>query len=235
MGASGGLGLEMIDALFEGGYKLALHYNSSYQGLEEKLAKMSSSFCKLYQADITSESDIQTLVKEVHNDFGRLDVLVNAAGITASGMSWKMNASDWDKTMAVNLTGPFLTIKHSLPFMREAGFGRIINISSIVAQTGVIGTSAYAASKAGLIGLVKTISKEVANKNITINNVALGYFGAGMIHEVPEDIQEEIKAQIPKKAFGNPEELANCILYLCGEKASYITGQTINLNGGLYA
>ncbi len=235
MGASGGLGLEMIESLFEGGYKLALHYNSSYEGLEKKLAKMSSSFCKLYQADITKETDIQALIKDVHNDFGRIDVLVNAAGITASGMSWKMDASDWDKTMAVNLTGPFLTIKHSLPYMREAGFGRIINISSIVAQTGVIGTSAYAASKAGLIGLVKTISKETANKNITINNVALGYFGAGMIHEVPEAIQEEIKEQIPKKAFGNPEELANCILYLCGDKASYITGQTINLNGGLYA
>lgn len=235
MGASGGLGLEMIPVFFKEGYRLALHYNNSFEGLEEVIKTYSASYCKIYQADIRQESQVESLLKDVYNDFGQVDVVVNAAGITASGMSWKMSGEEWQKTMDINLTGPFYAIKHALPYMREANFGRIINISSIVAQTGVIGTSAYAASKAGLIGLIKSVAKEVANRNITVNNVALGYFNAGMINEVPEVIQDEIKSTIPKKKFGDPVELATCILYLCDDNASYITGQTINLNGGLYA
>ena len=235
IGASGGLGNKIIPMFHKAGYKLALHYKSSHTALEQTICNYSSRECKIYQADITNEKDVSRLIYDVKNDFGRIDVLINAAGVTASGMSWKTQAEDWKRTLAINLTGPFFTIKHVLPVMREQQFGRIINISSIVAQKGMVGTSAYAASKSGLIGLVKSISKEVADKDVTVNNIALGYFDAGMIDTVPADILESIKSEIPKKSLGDPLELAECILYLSGNKSSYITGQTINLNGGLYA
>jgi len=235
VGASGGLGNRIIPVFHEAGYKLALHYKSSHTALEQTIRNYSARDCKIYQADITNEKDVARMIYDVKNDFGSVDVLINAAGVTASGMSWKTQAETWERTLAINLTGPFYTIKHTLPIMRESGFGRILNMSSIVAQKGMVGTSAYAASKSGLIGMVKSISKEVADKNITVNNIALGYFDAGMIDEVPEEILEKIKMDIPKKTLGDPLELAECILYLCGEKSSYLTGQTINLNGGLYA
>ena len=140
----------------------------------------------------------------------------------------------WNEVLGVNLTGPFLCIKHTLPLMRKNNWGRIINISSVVPQLGVPGTSAYSASKSALTGLTKTVSKEVIKNNITVNLIALGYFNTGILFQIPPDIREQIKENIPKHEFGNPEEILNCISYLCGENASYITGQTININGGLY-
>ena len=119
--------------------------------------------------------------------------------------------------------------------MRTAGFGRILFMSSIVAQTGFVGTAAYAASKAGLLGLTKTLAKELANKNVTVNAIALGYFNAGMIQDVPEDMQTQLKANIPVGELGDPLQLATFIEYLVSEKSAYITGQTLNLNGGLYS
>ena len=235
LGASGGLGNELIPVLHKAGYKLALHYHNSKDSIDAVLEKNNIRDAKLYKADITSESDIETLINAVNTDFNGLDVVVNNAGVSSSSMSWKYDMNDWDKTVAINLTGPFMVIKHALNVMRPNNFGRIINITSIVAQTGFIGTSAYAASKAGLIGMTKSVSKEVANKNITVNNIALGYFNAGMIHEVPDNMQEDLLNKIPKKAFGKPEELAECILYLANENNTYLTGQTINLNGGLYS
>jgi len=236
VGASGGLGLKMIPVFLKHGFNLALHYKNEMEALEMYASEENlKGRIKLYQADITVETEVKELCASVVSNFGSIDVVVNAAGISANGMSWKMKADDWTSTIATNLTGPFFVIKHVLPSMRNNEFGRIINISSVVAQTGVIGTSAYAASKAGLIGLVKTVAKEVANKNITVNNIALGYFDAGMIDDVPQSMQETIKSTIPKQSFGKPSELAECIVYLSGDQSSYITGQTINLNGGLYS
>ncbi|MGH2574986.1 MAG: SDR family oxidoreductase, partial [Ignavibacteria bacterium] len=149
-------------------------------------------------------------------------------------VSWKLGLDEWNRVLAVNLTGPFLCIKHSLPLMRKNNWGRIINISSVVAQTGVPGTSAYSASKAGIFGLTKSISKEVANKNITVNTIALGYFNEGMIAQVPEELKMQIKSAIPKSDFGDPIDIVNCIHFLIEDTSSYVTGQTININGGLY-
>lgn len=233
IGASGGLGKSMLQAFHDAGYQLALHAYQDSAELESAARNLSDA--KIYTCDIRVETEVSAMIAEVHNDFGRVDCLLNAAGVTASGMSWKTSLDDWQRTLDVNLTGPFLTIKHVLPIMREQDFGRIVCMSSIVAQTGVVGTSAYAASKAGLSGLVKSVAKEVANKNITINAIALGYFGAGMIDDVPDEMQEVLKQSIPKSRFGDPSELAKCVLYLCDRSAEYITGQTIHLNGGLYA
>lgn len=227
IGSSGGLGSSLVSNFDETKYNLALHYYSNPFPIQSKNYKA-------YQADITIEAEVEGLISKVIKDFGSIDIVLNNAGITISEMSWKTNLSNWDKTIAINLTGPFLVTKHVLPYMRKNNFGRIIYMSSIVAQTGFIGASAYAASKSGLFGLVKTISKEVANKGITINAIALGYFNAGMIDDVPEEMQDQLKEAIPVSNLGKPEELGELIKYIISEKSSYLTGQTINLNGGLY-
>lgn len=227
IGSSGGLGSSILSSFDEDKYNLALHYYSNPHTIQSKNYKS-------YQADITNEQEVEQLIKKVVADFGSIDIVLNNAGITISEMSWKTQFSNWEKTIAINLTGPFLVTKHVLPIMRQNNWGRIVYMSSIVAQTGFIGASAYAASKAGLLGMVKTISKEVANKNITINAIALGYFNAGMIDDVPQEMQEKLKEAIPVAALGKPEELAELLKYIISEKSSYLTGQTINLNGGLY-
>lgn len=230
MGSSGGLGKELTHYFAQKGYNLALHYFDHMPESPQGEGKYLS-----YQADVRNEENIKDLIAAVLHDFDRVDAVINGAGISVSEISWKATTENWNDTLAINLTGPFLVAKHILPHMRAQEFGRIIFISSIVAQTGMPGTAAYAASKAGLIGLTKSISKEVANKGITVNAIALGYFNAGMIDDVSPEMQEELKKQIPKNELGDPTELGALIEYMISDKASYLTGQTLNLNGGLYA
>ena len=236
IGASGGLGKHFTSGLAKAGYNLALHYNDREEELKNTVSQLDDLKIKykLYKADITSEEDVKAMVAQAETDFGSVDILINNAGISLDGVSWKLNLAAWNKVLAVNLTGPFLCIKHVLPGMKKNNFGRIINMSSVVSQVGVPGTAAYAVSKSGLSGLTKTVSKEVSKSNITVNTISLGYFKAGMLFQISEDLREQIKTTIPKKDFGNPEEIISCILYLCGENSEYITGQTININGGLY-
>lgn len=227
IGSSGGLGSAIADGLSTPDNRLALHYFQNKPALK-------NSNSKSYQADITDEGEVQKLLKEVVADFGKMDVLICNAGISKSEMSWKTSSENWNQTLAVNLNGPFYLAKHAIPYMKKNNFGRIIFMSSIVAQTGFIGTAAYAASKSGLIGLTKTLAREVAQKNITVNAIAPGYFSAGMIADVSPEIQEQLKSQIPTGSLGNPDEITALIQYLISENASYLTGQTIGLNGGLF-
>lgn len=228
MGASGGLGTELTKYFSAKEYNLALHY---YENEPKALPQNAVAF----QADIRKEDDIKELIADVAKTFGTIDIILNNAGISKSEISWKAEKDSWEDTMAINLTGPFLVTKHALPYMREQKFGRIIFMSSIVAQTGFVGASAYAASKAGLIGLTKSLSKELANKNITVNSIALGYFNAGMINDVPDEMQAMLISNIPVNKLGDPEQLAELMNYLISDKAAYLTGQTLNLNGGLYS
>ncbi|MCI0450657.1 MAG: SDR family oxidoreductase [Chlorobi bacterium] len=236
IGASGGLGNHLTNGLAKAGYNLALHYNNSEIKLNQILDSLNGLNIKYkaYKADITIEKEVEKMAADIKNDFGGIDILINNAGISINAVSWKMKTDDWNKVLSVNLTGPFLCTKHVLPVMKERGWGRVIYMSSVVAQTGVAGTSAYAATKAGLAGLCKTISKEVVKNGITANVISLGYFEAGLLFQIPEDIRSQIKESIPKKEFGDPKEVVECILYLCSNNSSYITGQIINLNGGLY-
>lgn len=227
IGSSGGLGKTLIAHFAKLNVNLALHYHTN-------APKEIPENAKIYQANITNEKEVSQLIANVCTDFGKIDVVIHNAGVSRNGISWKINQNDWDETIAVNLTGPFLVSKHVIPLMRENQFGRLIFMSSVVAQTGIIGTAAYAASKAGLIGLTKTLSKELANKNITANAIALGYFNAGMINDVPLEMQQQLKNTIPTGTLGDPQQLANLIDFLSSEKSAYLTGQTINLNGGLY-
>lgn len=227
IGSSGGLGTILTGFFENKDYNLALHYF-------ENPPETKSNRVKAYQADITVESQVAGLISSVKKDFGRIDVVIHNAGVSRNGISWKVDESDWNETLAVNLTGPFLVSKHVTPIMREQEFGRLIFMSSIVAQTGFIGTASYAASKAGLIGLTKTLAKELASKSVTANAIALGYFNAGMINDVPDEMQEELKANIPVGELGDPLQLAHLIEYLISAESAYMTGQTLNLNGGLY-
>jgi 3-oxoacyl-[acyl-carrier protein] reductase len=236
IGSSGGLGKHILQGMASAGYNLALHYHDNKDNLKSYLNEIKDSGIKhnTYKADITSETEVAELVSKVKNDFGSIDILINNAGLSLNAVTWKLSLDDWNKVIAVNLTGPFLCSKHVLPIMREGGWGRIIYMSSVVPQIGVAGTAAYAATKAGLGGLCKTISKEVMKNNITANLISLGYFDAGLLYQIPEDIRAQIKETIPKKEFGSPKDVVECIQYICGENAGYLTGQTINLNGGLY-
>jgi len=227
IGSSGGLGKELTNYFAERGYRLALHYFKN-----EPDCKFGD--YKKYKADITDESQVEKMIAEVLLDFNKIDAVINNAGVSKSELSWKVQTENWDQSIAVNLSGPFFIAKHILPHMRLNNYGRIIFMSSIVAQTGFVGTSAYAASKAGLIGLTKTMAKEVAQKGITVNTIAPGYFNAGMINDVNTELQEELKKQIPVGELGKPSEIAALIEYLISDQATYITGQTIGINGGLF-
>lgn len=227
-GASGGLGTSISNYLHAQGHSLILIYNSNIPQLKE------SENVFHFKCDFTQSKEVEHLVDRIANKFDKIDVLINNAGISKSEISWKHSLDNWNETLAVNLTAPFLLSKGVLPLMRKNKFGRIINITSIVAQTGVVGTSSYAASKAGLIGLTKTLSKEVAKDSITVNSLALGYFNKGMINDVPEDLKNQIKSNIPKGKLGDPKVICETISFLTSKNSGYITGQTINLNGGLF-
>jgi NAD(P)-dependent dehydrogenase (short-subunit alcohol dehydrogenase family) len=184
--------------------------------------------CK--QLDITDNTKVEAFVKTISSEAKEL-TLINCAGVSYNSFAHKSDINEWSQVINVNLMGTFYLIRALLPFMREHNFGRIINLSSIVAQTGVMGTSAYAASKAGINGMIKSIALENAQKNITVNNINLGYFKVGMINTVPKEIQESIKSKIAFNEFGDPKNILNTIQYI--RETSYLTGSCIDLNGGL--
>jgi NAD(P)-dependent dehydrogenase (short-subunit alcohol dehydrogenase family) len=228
-GASGGLGTALSEYFSEHNHKLILLYNNNQPKTPE-----SENIIHI-KADLRKADHIEDAVKTAINKWGGIDVLINNAGVSQSNMSWKTSLEDWNETLQINLSAPFLLSKLILPQMKKNSYGRVINISSVVAQTGVIGTSSYAASKAGLIGLTKTMSKEVAKHNITVNALALGYFNKGMIKDVPDEFKDEIINTIPKNELGKPRIIAETIHFLMSNDANYLTGQTINLNGGLFS
>jgi NAD(P)-dependent dehydrogenase (short-subunit alcohol dehydrogenase family) len=227
-GASGGMGTHFTNWFKQQNVNLALHY------FEAKNTMEASDSIAYFQADLTHEDEVNRMIEAVINRFGRVDVLINNAGISKSAMSWKTSLDAWNETIAINLTAPFLVAKACIPSMRENGSGSIINISSVVGQTGQIGTAAYTASKAGLIGLTKTLAKELASNNITVNALSLGYFSTGMIADVPQEQQDQIIESIPLKKLGDPATVCKTIEWLIASEAAYVTGQVIQLNGGLY-
>lgn len=227
-GATGGIGREMVKHFEQKNVRLALH---TFQNEPFDVACEHAWF----KADLSDSQQVSNFVVMVLANFGKIDVLINNAGLSKNGMSWKLGVQDFQEVIAVNLTAPFLLMHGFLPTMRQQNYGRIISISSVVAQTGVPGTSAYAASKAGLLGLTKTIAKEVAGNGITVNALALGYFDKGMISEVSPEMQAKIIEQIPLKKLGSVSAILATIDWLLSEEAAYVTGQTISLNGGLFS
>lgn len=238
-GAPGGVGWQMARTLAAQGAALALNHETDDEQkikalqLADELAGRHNATHRCYGADITNENMVTGMVQKIIRDYGRLDVLVNNAGITYNAMSWKLPADAWEKVLAVNLSGAFYCAKAVLPIMRQREYGRIISISSVVGLRGALGTVAYAASKAGLIGMTKTMAREVADKNITVNCVLPGYLNAGIIRDVPEKIQQESTIpSIPMGRLGQTQDIANAVVFLASDEAGYITGESLRVDGG---
>jgi len=187
-----------------------------------------------YQTDVAAFDECRTAVDAVLKEHGRIDFLVNNAGITRDHTVRKMTVEEWEAVLRVNLSGPFFMIKAVLDTMVEQGFGRIVNVSSVVGESGNFGQANYAAAKAGLIGLTKTVALEVAKRGITVNAVAPGFIDTDMTKAMPVAAIENAIAQTPVQQLGQPEEVARLVRFLLDEKAGYITGAVYNINGGWY-
>lgn len=236
-GSSRGIGKGIATAFAKEGAKTVINYYSQEDAAKETANEIVQKYqtdVLIVKSDVSKEEEVVKMVEITKERFGTVDILVNNAGVHKDGVVWKMDKNIWDEVMFTNLTGVFLCTKHVVPVMREKGWGRIVNISSVVGQTGLFGASNYVASKSGLFGFTKTVAKEVANRNITVNCVAFGYIEAGMNLRLPEETRQKVLQEIPMKRFGKIEEVASLIVFLCSDEAAYITGQVIHINGGYY-
>jgi 3-oxoacyl-[acyl-carrier protein] reductase len=186
------------------------------------------------KVDVSVASEVEALFKEALAAFGRLDILVNNAGITKDGLLLRMKEADWDAVMDVNLKGAFNCIREAAKTMTKGRYGRIINISSVVGEMGNPGQANYCASKAGMIGLTKSVAKELARRNITVNAVTPGFIETDMTHDLSEKAKESLMEQIPMGRLGSADDIASAVLFLASDGAAYITGHVLSINGGMY-
>jgi 3-oxoacyl-[acyl-carrier protein] reductase len=234
-GASQGIGWDIAQALVVAGAKVAVAART-----QEKLALLVGEIeaaggeAIAIKMDVADAEQVKAGFKQVIDKFGRLDILVNNAAITRDGLAVRMKADDWDAVIRTNLTGAHLCIQQALGTMMRARAGRIINVSSVVAQMGNAGQANYVAAKAGLIGLTKAIAMEIASRNITVNAVAPGFIETPMTNVLSDKVKEELKARIPLGRLGVPRDVAASIVFLASDEASYITGHVLDVNGGMY-
>ena len=235
-GAGSGIGLSIVETLLTNGYtKLVCQYrsrNTDLFNLFKENNLLAEDYC--IKAELTNEDDIRKMSEFGKKYFGSIYGLINVAGASTNSMSWKMTKEDFIQVINSNLLSTFLCSKEFIPEMREQAIGRIINFSSVVAFTGTVGSAHYCAAKAGVVGLSKALSLELANKNITVNTIALGYFDRGLINDVSLTLQEEIKSRTPIKRFGQANEVGGLVNYILGLDAEFTTGQVFHINGGLY-
>ena len=184
-------------------------------------------------ADLESEEGIQSIVRAIAERYGHLDILVNNAGITRDKLVLNMDEKDFDAVIGVNLKGTFNMIKHTYKHFMKKRYGRIVSTSSVVGIMGNAGQANYSASKAGIIGMTKSVAKELAGRGVTVNAVAPGYIGTDMTNALSDKVKDAMKAQIPAKRIGTPEDVANVVAFLCSDDAAYVTGEVIKVDGGL--
>lgn len=235
-GASRGIGREIALELAREGADVVVNYAGSEAKAKEVVQEIIAMGRKSFsiQANISSSEDVQKMVDETIQQFGKLDILVNNAGITRDQLLMRMKESDWDDVMNTNLKGVFLCTKAVTRQMMKQRSGRIINISSIVGFSGNAGQANYVAAKSGVIGLTKTTARELAARGITVNAVAPGYIATDMTEQLPDEVKAEMLKQIPLARIGEPKEIAKVVSFLASDDSSYITGQTIHVNGGMY-
>ena len=234
-GAAKGIGRAIALALAADGATVVVNYNGSKERAEQVVEEIKALGADgmAYQCNVADTAATADMVKEVIKTYGKLDILVNNAGITRDNLIMKMIEEDFDAVIDANLKGCFNTIKAVSRQMLKQRAGRIINITSVSGILGNAGQANYAASKAGIIGLTKTMARELASRGITVNAVAPGFVDTDMTQVLPENVKEAATAQIPLGRFGKPEDIANMVAYLASEKASYITGQIISVDGGM--
>ncbi|WP_428897997.1 3-oxoacyl-[acyl-carrier protein] reductase [Parelusimicrobium proximum] len=234
-GATRGIGLGIADYFASKGYNLAI-CGTSEAGVKEAVSRLEKHGVKVYgeKVNVTDNTNVETFINNILKEFGNIDVVVNNAGITKDNLVVRMNEQDWDDVIDVNLKGTFLISKHALKAMMKARKGSIINITSVVGQSGNAGQANYSASKAGIIGLTKSLAKEFASRNIRVNAVAPGFVKTEMTDKLDEKIKESVLATVPLKRFAEVTDIAKAVMFLASEDASYITGQILAVNGGLY-
>ena len=234
-GGSRGIGKSICLELAEAGYDIVTCYTSKSAEAEETVAacKAFGVNAAAYQANVANEADVTALFAQLKAQFGRIDVLVNNAGITKDDLLLRMSEEAFMQVIDVNLKGAFLCCKAASKMMLKNKYGRIINISSVVGLGGNAGQANYAASKAGLIGLTKTIAKELGGKGITANAVAPGFIQTDMTDQLSEEAQNFWEERIPRKRLGKPEDVAAAVRFLASEEADYISGQVLAVDGGM--
>jgi acetoacetyl-CoA reductase len=236
-GAVGGIGRAISLQLAQEGALLALHYLVERDPDAEEFVKdlaFEGYRASIYKADLSRYDEAVGLVERVTKDFGRIDVLINNAGITIDKTLKNMSPDQWEKVIGVDLNSVFYCSRAVIEQMLERGYGRIINISSVVGQKGNFGQTNYAAAKAGIIGFTKALALETAKKGITVNAIAPGFVKTAMTAKIPKDVMDKIVESIPVGRLAEPSEIARAILFLADEKSSYITGQVLGINGGFY-
>ena len=232
-GGAGGIGKETAKLLAKEGAKVVIFDINENRLTEAKKEIEKYGIVEAIKADVTDFKSVSDAVNKVYEKFGKIDVLINNAGITRDGFLSKMDLEDWNKVIAVNLTGVFNTTKAVVPYMLERGKGNIISISSVVGVYGNIGQTNYAASKAGIIGMTKTWAKELGRKGIRANAVAPGFIKTEMTAKVPEKVINIMIEKTPLGRMGEPEDVANLLLFLSSDESSFINGQVIGVDGGL--
>ena len=235
-GGSRGIGEKISERFAQAGYNLIINYVSNIENVEELEAKIKGNAnieILFIQSDVTSFESCENMVNEAIKKFGHIDVLVNNAGITKDTLLMRMKEEDFDKVINVNLKGTYNVTKNVIPYMMKQKYGKIINISSVVGVSGNAGQANYAASKAGIIGFTKSVAKELASRNILANCVAPGFIKTDMTDVLSDSVKESINSQIPLKKMGTAEEVANAVYFLGNEENTYITGQVLNVDGGM--
>ena len=235
-GGSRGIGEKIAERFAQAGYNLIINYVSNIENVEELEAKIKGNAnieILFIQSDVTSFESCENMVNEAIKKFGHIDVLVNNAGITKDTLLMRMKEEDFDKVINVNLKGTYNVTKNVIPYMMKQKYGKIINISSVVGVSGNAGQANYAASKAGIIGFTKSVAKELASRNILANCVAPGFIKTDMTDVLSDSVKESINSQIPLKKMGTAEEVANAVYFLGNEENTYITGQVLNVDGGM--
>tara|TARA_B100001123_G_scaffold424444_1_gene535960 strand:+ start:131 stop:865 length:735 start_codon:yes stop_codon:yes gene_type:complete len=230
-GASGGIGQELVKKfVFLGGNVLGSGTKA------EKLDSLKKKYTniKVKKFDISDHSRIEEFIEDAALELGGLDILINNAGTNVDNLSLRMKNEEWKKVIDVNLTSTFLLAKHAIKKMLKNKYGRVVNITSVVGHTGNLGQSNYAASKAGIIGMSKSLAIEYAKKNITVNCVSPGFIVSDMTMNIAEKVKLYLTSRIPMGKLGTGEDVSNCVAFLSSEQASYVTGETIHVNGGMY-
>ena len=234
-GGSRGIGRAIALELASENYFVIINYNGSVDKAEEVKEEIerNNGEAQIVQCDVSDFDVCEAFIKNVIKEHERIDVLVNNAGITKDGLLMKMSDDDFDKVIDTNLKGTFHCIRFASRYMMKQRYGRIINMSSVVGVTGNAGQANYSASKAGVIGLTKSAARELASRNITVNAIAPGFIETDMTAVLKDEIKEKSVAQIPLGHFGKPEDIAHVAAFLASDKAGYITGQVINVDGGM--